>query len=146
LADDGPGFSAGLIELFSGDWILRRRIQDRKARALGHLAGRARFTADAGGLRFSERGELRFGAVIADASRDYGFTILGRDRFRVCFADGRLFHEAQVVNGAAAVSHDCAPDLYRGRYRFETPDRWWLSWRITGPRKDLVIVSVFSRP
>ena len=67
------------------------------------------------------------------------------DAFSVFFADGRFFHRADITKGTAAVSHDCAPDTYRGRYRFPGPERWSLSWRITGPRKDLVISTVFSR-
>jgi hypothetical protein len=96
--------------------------------------------------RFSESGLLRLAGVTTEAARDYRFKILAQDRFRVSFADGRFFHEAQVVGDAALMSHDCAADLYRGRYRFEGPGRWRLSWRITGPRKDLVIATVFSRP
>jgi hypothetical protein len=71
--------------------------------------------------------------------------IESEETFSVFFTDGRFFHRAAVADGIACVTHDCAPDLYRGRYRFIGPDRWSLSWRITGPRKDLVISSVFSR-
>jgi hypothetical protein len=63
----------------------------------------------------------------------------------VFFADGRFFHRAEITEGRARVCHDCAPDKYIGRYCFQGPDRWSLSWRVTGPRKDLVVSSVFSR-
>ncbi|MCB8883479.1 hypothetical protein ACELLULO517_24740 [Acidisoma cellulosilytica] len=110
------------------------------------MAGKARFTPEAGGIRFSESGILTLGAVVMNAARDYRFEIVGPDRFLVFFDDGRLFHDAQLSDdGAACVTHDCAPDLYRGRYRMDGPDRWRLSWRVTGPRKDLVIATVFSR-
>lgn len=129
-----------------GEWTLRRRIRDCTTGALGRLDGIARFIADDGlGLRFSESGTLSLGDQSAQATRDYRFEVLAPDRFRVCFADGRLFHEAEVTGRMARAAHDCAPDLYRGRYRFDGPECWRLSWRVTGPRKDLVICSVFSR-
>jgi hypothetical protein len=120
-------------------------MRDRKTATIGRLDGVARFTADGEMLRFSESGTLFYGGLSTEAARDYRFEIVAEDRFRVFFADGRLFHEARVVGGIAPVAHDCAPDLYRGRYRLDGPERWRLSWRVTGPRKDLVICSVFSR-
>jgi len=81
----------------------------------------------------------------AEARRAYRFVIEGDHSFSVFFPDGRFFHRAEIVAGIALVTHDCAPDTYCGRYRFRGGDRWSLSWRITGPRKDLVIATVFSR-
>jgi hypothetical protein len=80
----------------------------------------------------------------SEARQTYRFVIESADRFGVFFADGRFFHQAEIDAGRACVVHHCAPDTYQGRYRFLGPDRWSLSWRITGPRKDLVISSVFS--
>lgn len=120
-------------------------MRDGRTGAWGRLTGTASFIPAEGFLRFSETGLLAFGGVTAQAARDYRFEILGARAFRVSFADGRFFHEARVEDGTAEAAHDCAPDLYRGRYRFDEADRWRLSWRVTGPRKDLVICSVFSR-
>jgi hypothetical protein len=83
--------------------------------------------------------------VRAEARREYRFVIESDHVFSVFFADGRFFHRAEIAAGIASATHDCAPDIYRGRYRFLAPDRWSLSWRITGPRKNLVISTVFSR-
>jgi hypothetical protein len=80
-----------------------------------------------------------------EARQSYRFVIETSERFSVSFSDGRFFHRAEVDAGRACVAHDCAPDTYQGRYRFLGPDRWCLSWRITGPRKDLAISSVFLR-
>ncbi len=80
-----------------------------------------------------------------EARQSYRFVIETSERFSVFFADGRFFHRAEIEAGRARVAHDCAPDAYQGRYRFLGPDRWRLSWGITGPRKDLAISSVFSR-
>lgn len=95
-------------------------------------------------LVFSERGLLTLPMMRSEAKRDYRFEMTAHG-FRVLFPDGRFFHEAAFAQGLAHVVHECAPDLYRGRYRLAGPDRWWLSWRVTGPRKDLVITSLFSR-
>jgi hypothetical protein len=122
-----------------------RRIRDLKTRDLGRLHGTADFAPDRDGVRFTERGVLTLPKARTEAQRAYRFVIEGDDRFSVFFADGRLFHRAEVAAGIASVTHDCVPDTYRGRYRFAAPDCWRLSWRITGPRKDLVISTVFSR-
>lgn len=137
--------AADLAALFSGGWGLKRRIRDLKTGETGYLRGEASFVADGAGLRFRETGVLILPHAQSEARRDYRFVIEAVDRFSVFFADGRLFHSAEVAHGQASVSHDCAPDLYRGRYRFLGEARWWLSWRITGPRKDLVISSLFVR-
>ena len=96
-------------------------------------------------LRFAEQGVLVLRHARAEARQSYRFVIENDHAFSVFFADGRFFHRADIAAGAARVVHDCAPDTYCGRYRFNGPDRWGLSWRITGPRKDLVISTVFSR-
>ncbi len=122
-----------------------RRIRDLKTRSLGRLRGTADFTPDHDGIRFVERGLLMLPQARTEAQRTYRFVIDGDHRFSVFFADGRIFHRAEITAGTAWACHDCAPDTYHGRYRFSEPDRWSLSWRITGPRKDLVISTVFSR-
>ena len=122
-----------------------RRIRDIKTHETGRLHGIAEFVRDGDGIRFEERGVLVLPQTRAEARRDYRFVPESDHAFSVFFADGRFFHRAAVAGGSAHVVHDCAPDTYRGRYRFPAPDRWSLSWRITGPRKDLVISTVFSR-
>ena len=124
---------------------MERRIHDTKNREIGRLRGRAEFTPGHGDIGFVERGVLVLAHARMEAWRDYRFVIDDDHAFSVFFSDGRLFHRARIIAGTASVSHDCAPDTYCGRYRFPHPDRWSLSWRITGPRKDLVISTVFSR-
>ena len=122
-----------------------RRISDLRARELGRLHGTADFVAGHDGIRFTERGVLVLRHARAEAQQAYRFTIENDHAFSVFFADGRFFHRADIIGGVALAAHDCAPDTYCGRYRFPEPDRWSLSWRITGPRKDLVISTTFSR-
>lgn len=112
---------------------------------MGRLEGVARFTpASAASLIYAEEGVLTLGGLRTEANRRYRYERM-ETGFAVFFADGRFFHAVRPDGRRAFASHDCAPDLYRGRYRCESADRWWLSWRITGPRKDLVISSLFLR-
>jgi hypothetical protein len=136
---------APIVTFFNGPWSVVRRIRDGRTGDLGRLLGTAEFTPDHDGLRFAERGTLTLPGVQTDARQSYRFVLESDHSFSVFFADGRFFHRAEIAMGIAHVAHDCAPDAYCGRYRFAGPDRWSLSWRITGPRKDLVISSVFSR-
>jgi hypothetical protein len=136
---------APIATFFSGPWSVVRRIRDGKTGDLGRMLGTAEFIPDYDGLRFAERGTLTLPGVRTEARQSYRFVLESDRRFSVFFADGRFFHRAEIALGTAWVAHDCAPDSYRGRYRFAGPDRWSLSWRITGPRKDLVIATVFSR-
>ena len=137
-----------MVELnayFAGSWRLTRRIHDLKRREIGRFLGEARFAPDGpAAFDFTERGVLALPMMRSEARRDYRFEMTGSG-FRVFFPDGRFFHEAIFAQGRADVAHDCPPDLYRGRYRMSGPDRWWLTWRIGGPRKDLMISSAFSR-
>jgi hypothetical protein len=136
---------APIATFFSGSWSGVRRTRDRKTGELGRMLGTADFMPDDNGLHFAERGTLVLPGARAEARRSYRFVFESDHSFSVFFADGRFFHRAEIALGTASVGHDCAPDSYRGRYRFAGPDRWSLGWRITGPRKDLVIATVFSR-
>ena len=144
-SNDGPRLLAAIGSFFSGSWSVERRIRDLKSHELGRLSGTADFVQDPDGIGFAERGTLVLPHARAEAQQRYRFVIEDDHSFSVFFADGRFFHRADIAAGRASVSHGCPPDTYRGRYRFWQPSRWSLSWRITGPRKDLVIGTVFSR-
>lgn len=109
------------------------------------LTGTAIFTDHRDGLLFEESGRMVMGAFRGETSRSYLFAAPQGSQCEVRFADGRPFHRLDLAEGGDEVRHDCAPDLYRGRYRVMDQNRWTLAWRITGPRKDLVMVSRFTR-
>jgi hypothetical protein len=134
-----------LRTVFSGSWRLDRHIRDLRTGRHGHMRGEARFTPDGDFRRYEETGVLVFGDFRSEARRDYRFRIEDDAVFSVFFADGVFFHRASVTDGLACVAHDCAPDDYRGRYRITGADGWMLSWRIQGPRKNVVIGTRFSR-
>jgi hypothetical protein len=44
------------------------------------------------------------------------------------------------------VVHVCTPDLYRGTFvTAPSEDEWTLRWQVTGPRKDYVMTTRYTR-
>lgn len=126
---------------FEGDWRLDRRIAD----ALGPDAvftGAARFSADAAGLVLHEAGQLDLtGQGSFQAERRYLWRQDGAG-IAVFFADGRAFHRFDP-GGVATADHWCDPDTYTVRYDFSDWPVWQAEWRVTGPRKDYVMRSIY---
>jgi hypothetical protein len=129
---------------FEGVWRLERRIID----ALGPDAvftGTARFTRDDAGLVLHEAGRLELtGQGGFQAERRYLWRQAGA-MIAVVFADGRDFHWFDPGQGVATADHWCDPDTYRVRYDFAGWPVWQAEWRVTGPRKDYVMHSVYRR-
>ncbi len=101
-----------------------------------------------GTLAYREEGCLELGGfeTLAHQSYLYAFPAPHRaHRAEVRFADGRPFHVLDLRDGQWSAEHVCAADLYRGRFRAEGPDRWSVLWTVTGPRKDQVLESLFTR-
>lgn len=128
---------------FAGRWQLSRRIDDRRAGQAGRLVGEARFEPGQGGLILTETGRLRYGdGPPMQAERRY----LWRDEaggIAVFFDDGRPFH--WFAHDTPQASHNCPPDLYHVRYDFSAWPDWGAIWQVTGPRKDYVMTSHYSR-
>jgi hypothetical protein len=137
---------ADLGAYLAGVWQFRRLILDSRASQTGRAAGAVEFTPIDNGLRYSEAGALTFGGYRGAFSRSYHYRLsdLGREA-RVYFEDGRFFHVLDLTNGEMAVSHDCPPDRYRGRYRAVNIDTLQITWRIQGPRKSIAITSILTR-
>jgi hypothetical protein len=45
----------------------------------------------------------------------------------------------------AQVSHACGDDLYEGRFIALDAGRWQSRWTVAGPRKDQVILTLYTR-
>lgn len=134
------------LQDFAGVWRIERRIEDLGGGPAGRFEGEAVLTPTAGGLAYEESGLLRLGAGVPMlATRRYLWQAAGPGRIEVAFEDGRPFHGFELDDGAEA-AHDCAPDLYRVRYRFGDWPRWEAVWRVTGPRKDYRMESRYARP
>lgn len=125
-----------------GRWAFERDIDDRRAGSRLTAAGSAVFSrAGEAAIEWSEEGVLRLpsGDVAVEAHRI--LRLDGARSWTVDFADGRGFHPWAV---GADLVHDCAPDVYRGRLD-PAPSGWTMRWAASGPAKDYVIVTRYSR-
>ncbi len=126
-----------------GRWSLERRIDDRRAGMTGRLIGVCSWRPDDLGLVQEEIGTLHYGgAAPIRAERKYLWRAEG-DGLAVYFDDGRPFHT--IRPGQLNDRHNCAPDTYDVTYVFEDMNSFSTVWQVTGPRKDHVIHSLFTR-
>lgn len=145
---------ADLRAYLAGSWTISRTMEDRRRGALGRFEGQAGFTSEGEDLlAYREVGRLALGGFETVAHRRYLYAFPAPraaphrppHRAEVRFADGRPFHDLDLSDGLWTAGHRCAPDTYRGRFRALGPDRWWARWIVTGPRKDQVLESLFTR-
>jgi hypothetical protein len=124
---------------FEGHWQIDRLITQADG-TTGQFTGTARFVpAPGGGLDYHEEGTLALGShPPVRAERRYLWT----SGLEVFFHDGRPFHQVPAEGGTA--EHFCPPDTYRVAYDFSDWPFWRTTWRVTGPRKDYVMLTEFS--
>jgi hypothetical protein len=124
-----------------GRWVLRRRVADRVAGQQGTVRGQLVVVADGGGLRWEERGTLRWAGVDHPVHRTY----LLRERadgWWVEFEDGRPFHPWRP---GVAVAHPCRADVYTGLVSVDGAARVRTLWDVRGPGKDQRLVTRLTR-
>lgn len=131
---------------FAGAWRIDRRIDDRLAGQAGHFGGTAVLTPDGpDGLDYSEEGTLRLGGgTPLFASRRFLWRF-AKGQVDVRFADGAPFHAFTPEGQGAGTDHPCGADFYRVAYDFSRWPVWSAVWTVTGPRKDYVSASTYSR-
>jgi hypothetical protein len=122
-----------------GRWSLARRIADREAGLHGTVTGELVVAADGAGLRWAERGTLRWNGADHPVSRTY--LIRERDGWWVDFSDGRPFHPWRP---GVTVAHPCRADVYTGLVTVDG-DRMRTVWDVHGPGKDQRLVTRFAR-
>ncbi len=138
-------FGMSLRAYLAGPWHIDRRIEDRRTTLPQSFDGTAVFVeTGTDALLYREEGTLVTGNRTIRATQSHHWQC-APDHADVAFADGRPFHRVVLDGHRAGAVHDCPPDLYRVAYRFETPDCWWQTWHVTGPRKDYTLESVFTR-
>ncbi|WP_341861837.1 DUF6314 family protein [Gymnodinialimonas sp. 57CJ19] len=131
------------LDALKGRWRLSRVITDYRADMTGRFEGEAMWRPFDDGLEQVEEGTLRYGAAAPmQATRRYLWRSEGAD-LAVFFDDGRPFHT--VPKAAEEALHDCPPDTYRVRYTFADKDQFSTLWRVTGPRKDMLLDTTFTR-
>ena len=115
---------------FLGTWQLQRQIRHGDG-STARFEGRAQWRATPAGADYVETGALILpGQGRFEAERRY---LWGPD-LRICFDDGRFFHQVPPLGGEAA--HWCDPDQYYALYDFADWPAWSCRWRVRGPRKD----------
>lgn len=144
------------LQHFAGRWRIARRIKD----ALGPDAqfdGEANFAWEGAALVLTEAGQMRIGAQSFAATRRYRWRQGAGRMIDVLFDDGRYFHSFDAEMPAPVAHHDCPPDLYDVGYDFTAlreaagqiapaaAPQWHARWRVTGPRKDYVMTSTYTR-
>lgn len=141
---------ADLRAYLDGAWTVDRTLHDRRTGQRGHFEGRGIFApGDGDFLAYEEQGCLELGGFETLAHQSYLYAFPAPQRgphlAEVRFADGRAFHTLDLSDGLWEAEHLCERDFYRGRFRAEGLQRWSVLWTVTGPRKDQVLESYFTR-
>ena len=124
---------------FEGLWRLDRRIVQAEGPD-ARFHGEAEWRREGVRLLYSEAGILEMpGHPPMQATRSY----LWEPDLTVRFTDGRVFHRVPARGGRTA--HRCAPDLYEVEYDFALWPEFRVLWRVTGPRKDYTMTSLYRR-
>ena len=112
---------------------------------LSRFEGQAAILKGEDGYVYEETGTLHppSGPPLV-ASRRYLWLADGQD-IRVSFEDGRPFHRLSLEVSRAEDRHDCAPDLYLVRYDFDQWPEWTSRWTVTGPRKNYLMTTRYTR-
>jgi hypothetical protein len=140
-----PDLSEGLLAptALLGSWRFERTIDDRLAGRRTRVDGTATLSSDgAGRIRWSENGVMHGpgGDVPVSQTRLVAQDPAGA--WQVLFSDGRPFHDWRP---GAVVAHDCAPDDYRGLIARSPDGGWTMRWAASGPEKDYVIDTAYTR-
>lgn len=130
---------------FLGTWYLQRSIDDLFSGQDAKFQGAAVFGQADGGLTYGEQGKMRIGAgPEMQAERRYLWQ--WQDSVvQVLFADGAAFHSFVPAGEAIGTTHLCGDDLYDVTYDFSRWPRWQAVWRVSGPKKNYVSTSVYTR-
>ena len=146
-AGEGPALAApsGIRDYFAGSWAYLRLLHDRRQACSGSILGCCIFRPDGGELLYQECGALAFAGARSTARRSYRYRFPEAARAEVFFTDGRPFYGMDLAAGESRFSHACPPDLYEGSCRLVSAETWQLTWRVAGPKKDLLLETSYQR-
>ena len=143
------GIGQTMFERLSGRWRQSRTIVPG-----GQYMGVAHFVpAENGCLRYTEEGVLTPDGVGPVQSRRTYLYKIDDGRIDVLFDESppRLFHSIEDFqdSGSDVVSHEsmhvCGQDTYRSTYEFRSDKSFVIRHRVTGPRKNYVMTTVYTR-
>ncbi len=128
---------------FAGAWSLSRDIHDRRAGQTAQGEGQAVLTPDAEGLVYDETIRLHLpGQAPLEGRQRYLWRSVA-DGIAVLFGDGRAFHAIALGDAGPEAAHWCDPDQYDVVYDFDNWPSWSSLWRVSGPRKDYVMRTLY---
>lgn len=100
---------------------------------------------------YTEQGRLttEAGNVIEDVTRAYIYKF-ENNTIQIYYADGpdngALFQTLNFIDKSCATAeHFCGQDLYKSEYQFNFADSFTIRHIVTGPKKDYVSETVFTR-
>ena len=130
---------------FLGTWRFSRLIRDAQGGEIGQVTGIVTITGDSAEARYDEVGEMVLpGQTPLKAERRYLWRA-DPAGIAVSFDDGRPFHLIRLTQPEPEAELWCDPDTYRVAYDFTLWPVWTATWRVTGPRKDYVMVTAYER-
>ncbi len=130
-----------------GEWRFDRRLLDRAAGLAGCAHGTLTIAAGGegrpgdGALRWDEAGQMTWAGRTFPVTRSLRAAI--RDgEWWLDFDHGRPFHPWRPGEW---VTHPCAEDTYRGLAEPRGDGRWRITWDVTGPTKDQLLLTRLRR-
>lgn len=140
-----PSSIKHLAPFLVGEWRLSRRFVSLDTELTGTAAGVASFRPQPEGLTYHETVDVNYAGRVGPASRTYHYRLTALGCARVHFVDGRFFHTFDLREGRWRVEHLCGDDVYRGGFRVLNTGFWIARWRVSGPRKNLRISTLYER-
>jgi len=135
------------LQDFAGRWQIDRVIDDALTGQSITGQGVAHFIAEpTGHLVYEEALSLIYPDQPRpfEATRRYIWQGQG-GVIEIRFEDGRLLQRLSLSGSNVGDVHHCDPDRYDGRYEFADWPQWRAIWRVTGPRKDYLMTTVYRR-
>ena len=145
-----------VFDNFSGHWSFDRMINSLDGVKQGHASGQARFNRlhRTGQLDYHENGHAIYypDNQQTEFFRDYTYH-LNEDLIDVYHKgaqqDGQLYQSYYLDNTDQTLrprsDHICAADIYHGVYNIINADCFTLTTYVTGPAKDHLITTTFTR-
>ncbi len=143
----GPASPAGsTLEFLIGDWDVDRQICDSRSGRRGSFLGTAMFSPAAGVVRYTERGELRFGDHRGPASRTLLYAAGPGGAADVRFADGRDFLSSSTSSsGRCQAELQCGADRYQVTVTMVSQHSFTETWQVAGPAKNYAMTTRYLR-
>ncbi len=148
-----------VLAYLAGAWYVERTAQDLTNGAAGRFTGTTVFGPLGGGADHGSIDECAGHGLLHHESGTFVWQGTPRPAERILrylpgeragtahveFSDGRPFHDLDLHSGSYVAHHPCVADAYRGEFTVLGPDRWQTHWRVTGPAKDVLLVTDYIR-